>query len=1406
MSEGGRSICRFLLLYLASVSLIYPDFVSFSSMPILSFPEISIASVNCNSLNMSALSSHQQKLKIYGITKLKTDFILLSDIRLSKSGLGTLTELSNLFLINPYCGYKFIHNSSKNARGVGILIKYDLPISVLAEARDENENILAIRLKLKGAEFILTCIYGPNKNCENFFNDLNNVFSNVSNLPIIVGGDWNCTPSGNPVKSNPDVINMSGLPNSSHTNKLSLLSEKFKLADIFRITYPNRKAFSYLPRVNVRKNRSRIDFILKSECLVDFAHNCDIIPHLQNSLFDHKATFVNFFKEKNNNQNASIANFILKDSLLGIVVKISAIECYLHHGVMDNGERRAKLAAIGRARSLLRIAGPDPLFPAPTVNGVQGGVRGGLTAEIELLVQDLNLPLLEQCELDIDYDIFLEFFVNCIRNDVISYQAYSSKIFHQEKNTLIREINEANLSSEPIFTLIAEKEKKLNDLCDMQMKNEFEKFKHFDIINSEKITPTFLKIIRGTDTNSTLSDVCDNNGLEFEDDISREKFIVDTFREIYKKPSSEPDDLSGCIEKFLGKSVLEHPIVQNSKLTPTEKAELERPFEITELDTAIKNANLKSASGQDGLNTRFIKQNWPVFRVPLFKYAVTCFNKGELSHSFRSAVVRLIPKKGDARKIKNWRPISLLSNLYKILSRALNTRLQKTTDRTMSRAQKGFTNSRYLQEVLINVTEFIGKCNASNANACVVSIDYAKAFDTLSINFVRECLKFFGFGSYFISMLDTVGKNRTASIILGGNRISEPFDLETGRPQGDILSPGTFNIGNQIMLFRLELDPKIASVYQHFLVPRPVFEPPNTNSHYNLKFNFESKRETDKGEGFADDTSALTIKSEENLANLSIILDEFADISGLKCNYDKTFIIPVGDLSNLSNFNPGKFKLATSFTLLGMAIDNKLENLLVNFDNVTKKMEKVKLFWDRLHLTLPGRIAVAKTFLLSLINHIGCFLTPSPQQVAKMQTLIDCFCLGKLSIAKDKLYMPPSEGGVGLININDFLIAQHAMWFKRAYISSRDNWRYDLCGLGYGNPFTVSNDDFSETSFPILHGLVKSFSTFRESFSNLHCNYKKAFILNNPLFRRSSDVEKTLDTKFFGGKLNPDLFNISKIKYCDLWDGDNFGQRLELNAKFGCNISMATYFQLRASIFHFLTVRKLPVELSPITMDLTGFFSSFKKGSRFCRNILAKCKTKVAEPIPFFRIIGIEPQDPMLVKKVLPLWCLTILPNQLREFIFKFFYNRLGLNARTVHFGGDTNLCTFCRLENNPSRPESFKHLFFDCPTVARIHNIFDTTVLQMVDENFNSRTARWAGFSTLPADNSFYRLLHLTVQYFIWKSKLRMSLPSENFILGETIALLDSFSTTGRRIFLGLDDYNCLLSRNWHILRERRW
>ncbi len=73
-------------------------------------------------------------------------------------------------------------------------------------------------------------------------------------------------------------------------------------------------------------------------------------------------------------------------------------------------------------------------------------------------------------------------------------------------------------------------------------------------------------------------------------------------------------------------------------------------------------------------------------------------------------MIKLIPKKGDPTKIGNWRPISLLSNFYKIISRVINTRIQGVVDRVLSHAQKGFTKSRQIHEVIINCKETMDYC------------------------------------------------------------------------------------------------------------------------------------------------------------------------------------------------------------------------------------------------------------------------------------------------------------------------------------------------------------------------------------------------------------------------------------------------------------------------------------------------------------------------------------------------------------------------------------------------------------------------------------------------------------------------------------------------------------------------
>ena len=228
--------------------------------------------------------------------------------------------------------------------------------------------------------------------------------------------------------------------------------------------------------------------------------------------------------------------------------------------------------------------------------------------------------------------------------------------------------------------------------------------------------------------------------------IGTSTYIVQYYAKLYEKPLAEPDSLEGCIEGFLGPDIISHPIVANSILTRKEQRKLESPLTLFELDEAVKQSNKNSAAGLDGLSGKFITKHWHLLRRPLLRYSSCCFRKGQLTDSFRTATIRLIPKKGDRGNVKNWRPISLLSNLYKVLSRALNNRLKTTTDRITSRAQKGFTSSRYLQEVLINVIEFIGRCNAEKKDAVIFSIDYAKAFDTISIKFMHECYKFLGLG------------------------------------------------------------------------------------------------------------------------------------------------------------------------------------------------------------------------------------------------------------------------------------------------------------------------------------------------------------------------------------------------------------------------------------------------------------------------------------------------------------------------------------------------------------------------------------------------------------------------------------------------------------------------------------
>jgi hypothetical protein len=108
-------------------------------------------------------------------------------------------------------------------------------------------------------------------------------------------------------------------------------------------------------------------------------------------------------------------------------------------------------------------------------------------------------------------------------------------------------------------------------------------------------------------------------------------------------------------------------------------------------------------------------------------------------------------------------------------------------------------------------------------------------------------------------------------------------------------------------------------------------------------------------------------------------------------------------------------------------------------------------------------------------------MPPKPMLNAIQKTL-DTFAKGKLNIAMSKITVPVESGGLGLFNVEEFLMSQQCCWIFRTVKSCRDNWRNDVYDLSYGNPLSFSPKIVDENRHPILFHIACSFERLRIKF------------------------------------------------------------------------------------------------------------------------------------------------------------------------------------------------------------------------------------------------------------------------------------------------------------------------------------
>ncbi len=1002
------------------------------------------------------------------------------------------------------------------------------------------------------------------------------------------------------------------------------------------------------------------------------------------------------------------------------------------------------------------------------MNEAENGANPRLTLEIEGKIGEMranldelpDLEYLDNLSLDPDPAIFMETLILCIKNNALLEQKRLSKLGNSKQNSLITEIK--NFKKDNLGNVnaasIQRKERELSVLIELGLKKELENLKKFETLNDERIMPHFMSLAKNITKSETPTLIKDDNGSAFENLRDLGNYVEQYYKSIYIKNRNVIETRgTEQIENFLGEEIVNRDEIRNAKLNEEEKTDLDKNLTLEELEQSISKANLKSAPGSNGLSNRFIRSFWDFLKRPLLRYSNHAFATGKLSDSFRTADIKLIPKKGgDLSKIKNWRPISLLNCFYKCISRAFATRLKKYMNKLTPCCQKGYANGRYCQEVLISVIDTIEKCRHLNKKGGVLCLDIKKAFDSLSHSYLKNIFEFYNFSPNISRWLTVLSLNRAARIVLLNDVSTNFFELEQGNAQGDTISPFLFNLGYQILLFKLEYDNQIhglidAVYISEALLPLPINVsqvPPRTYA-------------------LADDATVLTSMDPTNLRRIRDLLIEFKMISGLVCNVEKTTPMQIGSNDPVSRevVDLG-FDIQEEVKLLGLKIKKNCNYYLESVNDIENKIRNQIRFWGRFDLSLPGRVSIAKTFLYSQINYLGCFLPISEEKINMFETLIEDYVRGPLNISQDRMTLTREEGGVGLFKISIYLAGQICTWAKRAQ-SLDDNWKLRLYAKSYGSALNIRSGKFDPVTEPIISNIAKNFTIFIGKLSTTKRNIKESYVLENDAVTFEGENGGRITEEFFGDDdFNGQMRKIGNLKVSDIIkdDGEIVSYKV-FSERTNIRIREAKYETLSRICANLVEEAGNFAGIKPV--DLTTFCNRFRKGSKSYRRIISGPRIEtIPRNMQTFAdctdtIIGLS-----LSEKINGLWGHSFFNNDVQSFLFKLHGNVLGINSRVAHFIRDHSpVCTFCRLRRrDDAEDETILHLFFSCPETEEFKNQFFIWAFDTDNQFSISRSELFHVFT----DNDFITGTCLTKTAitklylkYIWDCRNRQSLPN---------------------------------------------